>query len=84
MDYLRSTPRSRFLGLVGDLGDLAKLIQAHDGKRDVEDLERALCHEMGDCLWALIVIADRLDVNLGHALRTMARDVHRWLDDQLR
>lgn len=70
------------LGLVGDLGDLAKLVQAREGKRHVEDLDRALVHEMGDCFWALVVIADRLDINLDQALRTTAADVHRWLDGQ--
>ncbi len=76
------TTTDLLLGLVGDLGDLAKLVQAHEGKRDVADLDRALVHELGDCLWALIVIADRLGVDLDDALQTMSSDVHRWLDDQ--
>jgi NTP pyrophosphatase (non-canonical NTP hydrolase) len=52
------------LGLVGDVGDLVKLIQARQGVRDVADAESALAHELSDILWSLIVIAERCDVDL--------------------
>jgi NTP pyrophosphatase (non-canonical NTP hydrolase) len=60
------------LGLVGDVGDLAKLIQAHEGVRDVENASVALEHELADVLWSLIVLADRCDVDLEASfVRTM-------------
>ena len=52
------------LGLVGDLGDLARLVQAYEGVRDVENVERALGHELADVLWSVMVIAHRCEVDL--------------------
>jgi NTP pyrophosphatase (non-canonical NTP hydrolase) len=57
------------LGLVGDL---AKLVQAHEGVRDIENAATALEHELADVLWSVIVIADRCNINLEAAfVRTM-------------
>ena len=55
------------LGLVKDVGDLASLVQAKEGIREVEDVDAALAHELADCLWSLIVLADRYGVELEHA-----------------
>ena len=52
------------LGLVGDVGDLAKLVQAREGVRAVEDAQARLEHELADVLWSVIVIAARCDVDL--------------------
>ncbi len=51
-------------GLVGDVGDLMKLVQAKEGFRDKGDHDAKLRHELADCLWALIVIAEHLGVDL--------------------
>ena len=36
------------LGLVDDVGDLVKLVQAHEGVRAVENVRPALEHELAD------------------------------------
>ena len=60
------------LGFVGDIGDLAKLILAHEGVRDIPELKAKLEHELADCLWSLIVIADKCEIDLEKAfVRTM-------------
>jgi NTP pyrophosphatase (non-canonical NTP hydrolase) len=46
------------LGFVGDVGDLTKLVVAMEGKRDIPDAESKLAHELADCLWSVIVLAD--------------------------
>ena len=53
-------------GLVGDVGDLMKLIMAKKGFRfsAEENVSAALKHELADCLWAVFMIADELDINL--------------------
>ena len=54
------------------MGDLAKLIQAREGVRVVENLDARLGHELADVLWSVIVLADRCGVELERAfLRTM-------------
>jgi NTP pyrophosphatase (non-canonical NTP hydrolase) len=55
------------LGFVGDVGDLAKLVQAAVGVRDVPDLRARLAHELADCLWSVLTLADQLDVDLERA-----------------
>ncbi len=52
------------LGFVKDVGDLMKLIMAKSGKRDVEDLDEKLKHELSDCLWSVLVLADAFSVDL--------------------
>ena len=61
------------LGLMGDLGDLAKLIQAHLGIRGTlpkQEIEAKLSHELADCLWSILILADKLQINLGDAFAT--------------
>ncbi|RMI09440.1 MazG nucleotide pyrophosphohydrolase domain-containing protein [Cellulomonas triticagri] len=60
------------LGLVGDVGDLAKLVQGKAGVRPRDDLDEALAHELADCLGAVLTVADADGVDLDDAFgRTM-------------
>jgi len=58
------TPEEIVLGFIGDVGDLAKLVQGKAGVRPRADLDAALAHELADCLWAVITIADCYGVDL--------------------
>lgn len=61
------------LGFVGDVGDLAKLVMAQNGRRNIPDAESKLAHELADCLWSVIVLADAHGIELEDAfLKTMA------------
>lgn len=55
------------LGLVGDVGDLAKLAQGKAGVRPHPDLQAALEHELADCLWSVMAIADAYGIDLEQA-----------------
>ncbi|MBN2393908.1 MAG: nucleotide pyrophosphohydrolase [Anaerolineae bacterium] len=60
------------LGFVGDVGDLVKLVMAQSGRRTIPDAESKLAHELADCLWSVIVLADVHNIDLEDAfLRTM-------------
>ncbi len=60
------------LGFVGDVGDLAKLIVAENGKRNIPDSRSKLEHELADCLWSVIVLANLHGIDLEDAfLKTM-------------
>lgn len=52
------------LGFVGDMGDLAKLIQANAGIRNIDDFKSKLGHELSDCLWSVIVLANKCGIDL--------------------
>lgn len=52
------------LGFVGDVGDLAKLVIAENGKRNILNSKEKLGHELSDCLWSIILPADFHGINL--------------------
>jgi len=58
------------LGFLGDVGDLAKLVQGKAGVRPRDDLDEALAHELADCLWSVLTLADAYDVDLAGAFTT--------------
>lgn len=51
-------------GLVGDVGDLSKLVQAGKGIRGIDDWEGKMAHELADILWSVLVLADEYGVDL--------------------
>ncbi len=60
------------LGFMVDMGDLAKLVQAKEGVRKVDGADDKLAHELSDCLWSIIVLADKYDIDLQAAfMKTM-------------
>lgn len=68
------------LGFLGDVGDLAKLVQGKEGVRPTADLDAKLAHELADCLWSVMTLADAYGVDLEAAfLDTMGA-----LDTRLR
>lgn len=59
-------------GFVGDVGSLSKIIMAKHGLRAMENVEAKLAHELADCLWSVLVLAEKYDVNLeAEFLKTM-------------
>ena len=60
------------LGFVGDVGDLVKIIQAKNGVRLMPDVDERLAHELADCLWSVLVLAEAYGIDLEQAfIRTM-------------
>lgn len=51
-------------GFVGDVGDLMKLVMSKEGVRDIENVDEKLKHELCDCLWSVLILADKFNVNL--------------------
>lgn len=67
-------------GFVGDIGDLMKLIMAKEGKRRGENVDAKLAHELGDCLWSLLVIAKAYDIDLEKAFYGTMDELDERLD----
>jgi NTP pyrophosphatase (non-canonical NTP hydrolase) len=58
-------------GFVGDVGALMKLVMAKEGRREgPPDLEAKLEHELADCLWSVLVLAEAYGVDLERAFAT--------------
>ncbi|MDO8513493.1 MAG: MazG nucleotide pyrophosphohydrolase domain-containing protein [bacterium] len=53
-----------YQGLVGDIGDLGKLIMAKEGRRTEPNSDEELAHELSDCLYCLFVLANNYNIDL--------------------
>jgi NTP pyrophosphatase (non-canonical NTP hydrolase) len=71
------------LGLMGDVGDLAKLVQAHAGIRDIDDCKAKLGHELADCLWSIIVLADKCGIDLQAEFARNIRELTEYVSGEL-
>jgi NTP pyrophosphatase (non-canonical NTP hydrolase) len=81
--YGRSWSREELmLGFLGDVGDLAKLVQGKEGVRPLEGLDEALAHEIADCLWSVLVLADAYGVDLETAFVSTMRELNAQLDSR--
>jgi NTP pyrophosphatase (non-canonical NTP hydrolase) len=67
------------LGLVNDVGHLSRLVMAQEGRwKPSGDIDDQLASKLSECLWWVLVLAGRLDVDLDSAFAsTMDRiDAH--------
>ena len=83
--YGRSwTTQELALGFVGDVGDLAKLIQAHVGVRVIDDHKAKLGHELSDCLWSILVLANKCGIDLEAQFVSNIREITEHVSGELR
>ncbi|SFK44976.1 nucleotide pyrophosphohydrolase [Rhodanobacter glycinis] len=71
------------LGFVGDVGDLAKLIQADAGVRKIDDCKAKLGHELSDCLWSIMVLANKCGIDLEAEYSRNTRELMEHVSSQL-
>jgi NTP pyrophosphatase (non-canonical NTP hydrolase) len=71
-------------GFMGDVGDLAKLVMAHQGLRKIPDYRAKLRHELADCMWSLFVVAELVDVDLAETYPDEMRVLLDRVDAQVR
>lgn len=75
-------PKSVFVAMVGEVGELAELVQwlPADEVRELareEPLRGRLGEEMSDVLLYLVLLADVLDIDLGAAATAKLKAAHR-------
>lgn len=78
------TTQELALGFVGDVGDLAKLIQANAGVRDIGDCKAKLGHELSDCLWSIIVLAHKCGIDLAAEFEKNTRELTEYVAGELK
>ena len=71
------------LGFMGDVGDLAKLVQAHAGVRTMEDVQAKLGHELSDCLWSILVLANKCGIDLQAEFVRNTREISEHVSKEL-
>ena len=65
------------MGFVGDVGDLMKLVMAKENIRDVDDLDAKLTHELADCLWSTLILANHYGIDLGEQFQKTMDEIER-------
>jgi|SRR5690242_8693725 NTP pyrophosphatase (non-canonical NTP hydrolase) len=71
------------LGFMGDVGDLAKLVMAAEGARAMPGGREALAHELADCLWSVLILAHKYEVDLAVEFRRTMGELERHITTQL-
>lgn len=56
-----------FTGLVSDIGDLSRLILAKEGMMNIDHLKERMEHEISECLWGILVLANEYDIDVEDA-----------------
>lgn len=79
----RWTAEEIMLGFVGDVGDLAKLVQGKAGVRPTADLDGKVAHELADCLWCVFTLADEYGVDLESSFSETMAFLTRYLDESV-
>lgn len=59
------TPQELMVGFMQDVGDLGRMVMAAEGRwKHGDDVPGDLAHELAECLWWVLVLADRLGVDI--------------------
>ena len=64
-------------GFEGDVGELMKIIMAKEGLRPLGDAAERLPHELSDCLWSILVLADKYQIDLEKAFLNTLEEVEK-------
>ena len=70
------------LGFVGDVGDLAKLISAENGRRNIANSREKLGHELADCLWSVIVLSKIHGIDLEKSFTSTMDELEKHLSEK--
>jgi NTP pyrophosphatase (non-canonical NTP hydrolase) len=69
-------------GFVGDVGDLMKLIMAKNGIRNVENVDEKLAHELSDCLWSILVLSHKYEIDLEKSFIDSMNDLEKRITSE--
>lgn len=74
--------RDYAMGFVGDVGDLQRLIVAKENLSHMDDVDAKLGHEIADCLWSLLVIADYYNIDVSKEFETTLAMIEKRIDEK--
>ncbi len=71
-------------GFVGDIGDLSKTIMAKHGLREMDQVDTKLAHELSDCLWSVLVLAKKYNIDLASEFMKTMDELDNRIDLELK
>jgi len=60
-----------------------KLIMAKSGIRNSTDVDEKLAHELADCLWCILVLAHKYDINLEESFTHSMEELEKRIAEDL-
>ena len=60
-----------------------KLVLAKDGVRDIENVDEKLAHELSDCLWSVLVLAEEYDINIETSFLNSMNDLEEKIEQKM-
>lgn len=70
-------------GFVSDVGDLNKIVMAKSGYRAMDDIDEKLKHELADCLWSILVLANYYNIDLESQFMKSMKELEIRVDSEL-
>jgi len=58
-----------------------KLVMAKEGFRAHNNIDKKLAHELADCLWSIIILADELSIDLESEFLTTMEELQKRISD---
>ena len=69
--------------LIADIGAAMKLMMAEDGLRIIDDSKEKLTHEMGDIIWAVLVLCSKYNIDAQEALLGTLKELEERIKKQM-
>ena len=75
-----------FMGMVKDIGELSKILMAHEGYREDldKDTKKALEHQLTDVLYSIMVIGDKTGIDLEKSFWETMEEIEKKIDKESR
>jgi len=77
-------------GLMGDIGDLHKLVMAKNNKRGYKaanhknmTVDEAIAHELSDVIWSVVIIADKYKIDLEQSVLNNMKQLKAGIQQKL-
>ena len=78
------TPGEIMQGFVGDVGDLMKLVMAKQGIRSYDKLDEKIGHELADCLWSILILANKFNIDIEKNFLSTMDDLDEKITNKLK
>ncbi len=83
--YGQSWSREQIMsGFVGDVGDLSKIILAKEGVRDIKNANGKLKHELADCLWSVLILANEYNIDIEKEFTKVMNNLSQKIEKELK
>ena len=70
-------------GFVADVGELSEIIMAKHGLREIDDVDEKLAHELSDCLYSVLVLSAKFNIDLPNEFMKTMDGLDKRIDSEL-